>query len=169
MRTLNATLEAAIEAESFNAYIKGKFQIGITILSVNILKYKLTATEIIAEVDNYAAYDYFIIERGVTISGTNYTLSTSKFYIERIEVDRFEGTLVKARIFASLFPKQYISISGDDTYENVITAFCTEFGKTAVFDQPTADLWSYQFLPSGKNFISSNAQRSAVGWSKTAV
>jgi hypothetical protein len=58
---------------------------------------------------------------------------------------------------AELFPTEYYSADGYDTYENVITAFCAAFGKTAVFRDPGAAWLGYRFYPWGKNITLNNA------------
>ena len=87
--------------------------------------------------------------------GTTYTVTTGRFWIWEEEylpnkVTRFKGCIV---------PPSYYSAAGDDTYENVITAFCTAFGKTAVFKDPAADWLAYQFFPTGKSVILNDANR----------
>lgn len=153
-RTLNATLKAALESGSFNAYIQMKWGVNYS----DVLKYKLTGTTLEAEVNPmYGSPDTVQLVRGVTIAGVEYSLTTSKFYVIEREVQSFQSTSFDGKFKAQLFPKEYISIAGDDTYENVITAFCTAFGKTAVFDQPSAAIWQANFFPSGKNYTSNNA------------
>ena len=63
------------------------------------------------------------------------------------------------KIEGSSYPNQKISIAaGDETYQQVIEAFCTAIGKTAVFKN-SADAWlAYQFLPDGKSLSLNRAE-----------
>lgn len=156
MRTIDATLKAALATGSFNAYIKG---VGTT--EFDLTKYKLTATSFEFETEELSTIGspaQVKLKRGVTINGVNYTLTSSLFYISERQVINYQTSNFHHKVKADLFPKSYTNLAGDDTYQNVITAFCTAFGKTAVFDQPAADVWGFQFLATGKNFTTNNAQ-----------
>ena len=58
-----------------------------------------------------------------------------------------------------IFPHKYYSAAGDLTYEQVIDAFCTEWGKTAVYKDDTEAWLDYQFLPDGQVIILNSAMR----------
>lgn len=91
-------------------------------------------------------FEVFIIERGVKLTGTEYTIQSGLFFVRKYMEDYGE-----IKIEGSSYPNQKISIAaGDGTYQEVIEAFCTAIGKTAVFKNAT-DAWlAYQFLPDGK-------------------
>src|SRR5512140_1689918 len=143
-RTLDPILKAALDSGAFNAYIKAVYYSGGVGTEVNVLKYRLTGTELEVDTDNFigSIYPaYIAMRRGVVIDGTPVTLDTSKFFIGRRDFELFEGTKRRISIHATLFPENRITLAGDDTYRNVITAFCTVFSKTAVFENSTAAHW----------------------------
>ena len=157
MRTIDQILADALASESFNAYIQCK--IDTTLFDVS--SYKLTETELKYTIKGNITVGQtgqVQVVRGVVIEGTEYTLSSSLFFITKKTSSFFKGDYIETTVQASLFPEEYISFAADDTYENVITTFCTTFGKTAVFDQPSAALWGYKFYPTGKVFTSNNAR-----------
>jgi hypothetical protein len=123
-------------------------------------KFKIEGTEaeaaLISETNDYTVSDFtvFLIERGVSISGVEYVTQSGLYF-----VSKFEEKAGRINIKGSSFPDQKIVIDGDDTYENVITAFCDEIGKTAVFKDTGAAWLSYQFLPAGKQIILNKAER----------
>ena len=158
-RTLDATLKAALESGSFNAFIRLKLRQAVALVK----KYKLTPTTLEVNYENITTGtgtgvdNTIALERGVTIGGINYTLQTSIMFIISTTVEVGPGIPFNWKVKAALFPNRYYSAPADDTYQNVITAFCAFFGKTAVFDQPSAALWQYQFFPDGKAYTTNNA------------
>jgi len=123
-------------------------------------KFKISGTEaeaaLISEDNDYTVSDFtvFVIERGVSISGVEYVTQSGLYF-----VTNFTETAGRIKVSGSSFPDQKIIIDGDDTYENVITAFCTEIGKTAVFKDTGAAWLDYQFLATGKQVILNKAER----------
>ena len=123
-------------------------------------KFEIKATSasalIISPSNDYTVSDFtvFLIERGVSISGVEYVTQSDIFFVtkynERPGMIELEG---------SSYPDQKIILEGDDTYENVITAFCTAIGKTAVFKDSGAAWLSYQFFATGKQVILNKAAR----------
>jgi len=100
------------------------------------------------------------LKRGVVEpDGTLLTISTSKFFLGRQEYGKFQAGFKDVKVRASLFPEDRITLAGDETWEEVLTAFCSAYGKTAVFDVPAAAHWGYQFLPDGKQVILNNAMQ----------
>lgn len=95
------------------------------------------------------------IERGRVSNGTPITIKTSTFHAYETKINDEIG-LFEAR--AHIAPEQRISIAGDDTYKNVIDAFCTTIGKTAVYQDPTAPWLDYQFLPDGRSLTLNNGR-----------
>ncbi len=86
------------------------------------------------------------LERGMIVGGTKYTITTGRFWIHRQTYQDDGSQLAEGQ----LFPPYYYLATGHDTYENVISAFCTYFGKTAVFRDPTAAWLDYNFLALGR-------------------
>ncbi len=158
MRTVDAALTAALAAGSGKpiavAYIG--YTDGIEIYHANAVNYKLSGlslqVEIASTIDFGRDQQCVWLKRGLSIAGTDYTVTTGRFFIDTQEY--IDGQ--HQRITGSLFPKQKYTAAGDDTYENVINAFCTAYGKTAVYK--AADAWrDYQFLPDGKQIIMNDA------------
>lgn len=166
MRTIDATLQAALDSGSFNAYIKARIRRASPAYeqTVNVLKYKLTGTELEIKVEgvilasNPPKPTTIELIRGVTISGINYTISTSKFISIAgfIQTTNNTGYLSEAK--AHLIDQIYLSFLADGTYEDAISDFCTALGKTYTLKNPSATFWTNQFLPTGKNFTTNNAQ-----------
>jgi hypothetical protein len=133
---------------------------GIIFLQTMPTGYELTDLELTVTVQMAAFMDLpfyrssIVLTRGVTIAGINYTLSTSKFVIIN---STWDGNFQTFN--CHLIPRaHYNYLYGDDTYRNVISAFCTTFGKMAVFLDPTAAWLDYQYLPTGKDLTLNNAQ-----------
>ena len=96
----------------------------------------------------------FVIERGATIAGTEYTVKSGLYHVRKY--DEFIGRI---KLEGSSYPDLKISIAGDGTYQTVIEAFCAEIGKTAAY-QYTSDAWlAYPFLPTGKLLNLNKAER----------
>jgi len=156
-RTLPAELTAALNSGSFTPYfLLTVKEVGASILeTVQPVQFKLSGINLTAKWvdlagDTYTGFSYpqdfeFKVTRGVTIAGVNYTINSSYYYGTS---EYWDG--IFQYITACMLPETKYTAAGDDTYENVITDLCTAFGKTAVFDDPTADWLQYQFLGAGK-------------------
>ena len=151
MFTVNATLTAALAAGTGKPFIKayvGYSNGTVKNSHTNCWGYRLTGQTLefwIPSIANLASDQERIwLERGLTIAGTDYTVTTGRFWIWEEEylpnrVTRFKGGLV---------PRQYYSdaLTVDD-YETVIDAFFTAFGKTTTY-KDAAEAWlAYQFMP----------------------
>jgi len=101
-----------------------------------------------------SAFTVFIIERGVKLAGVEYTVQSGLFFVKTYQED-----YGKIKLHGSSYPNLKISIAaGDGTYQEVIEAFCTAIGKTAVFKN-AGDTWlAYQFLPTGKSLSLNKAE-----------
>lgn len=159
-KTVDPILQAAMDnGINGEAFMLGKIWAEADlVISAQVTAYKLTGRTL-----DFTIYtggminddsDRMSIERGLIINGVRYSNSSSKFFIQKKEIyetgfTSFSGTLL---------PPLKISTPGDDTYQNVITAVCTLFGKTAVFKSPSAAWLGYQFLPDGKTVIQNNAE-----------
>ena len=156
-RTLNATLESALDSGSFQPYflLTAREVGGSIIETATPVMFKLSGIRMIAKWVRqseliYEGYIYpheveFKLTRGVTISAVNYTIDSSWYYGVS---QTWDGTFIT--IEASMFPELRYTAAGDDTYKQVIDAICTNFGKTAVYDAPGAAWQNYQFLGNGK-------------------
>src|SRR5512143_1923425 len=127
MRSVNATLAAALAAGTGTPYMRAYFTYadGSAYFDVPAIAYKLTGSELEVETamtaDLGGVQAMIYLDRGLTINGTTYKMATSRFHL------RNQAYTTNGRQIAtgSLFPTQYYSAAGDDTYQNVITAFCT--------------------------------------------
>ena len=151
MRTVDATLTAALQAGTGTPYLKANigYSGGGALHTLNALSYVLTGQTLEFEVayngDSVGDQTHIWLERGLTIAGTNYTVTTSRF---RIASQRYlpNGHQIAKGI---LFPKQYYSAAGNVSYQTVLDALCTAYGKTAVYRSAYA--WkAYKFFPAGK-------------------
>ena len=162
MRLLDSTLLSSMDSGNYDPY----FLLTISdTLSGNVLftgtpvGYELSDLELIITVQMPAFLDVpfyrtaVILTRGTLVLGTPYTLSTSKFTIIK---STWDGSFQTFK--CHLIPRVHYSAPGDQTYSQVITAFCAYFGKTAVFLTPAAAWLSYQFLPTGKTMTLNDAQ-----------
>ena len=162
-RTVDATLTAALAGGKGIPFIKGYigYTDGSVLHSQSLVSYKLTGQELefeMAYTGDFASDQECIwLERGLTIAGTDYTETTGRF---RIMSQRYfpNGTQVAT---GALFPKQYYSASGYASYQSVINAFCTAYGKTASYRDALAAWLSYKFFPVGKNIIMNDANKIA--------
>jgi hypothetical protein len=168
-RTVSQTLLDAIENQQGETILRVKTWLNLAAYNAapntpektwQTNKFRIADTEgeaaLISETNDYTVSDFtvFLIERGVAISGVEYVTQSGLYFVRK-----FEEKAGRINIKGSSFPDQKIIIAGDDTYENVITAFCTEIGKTAVFKDAGAAWLSYQFLATGKQVILNKAER----------
>lgn len=156
-RTLNATLEAALDSGNFTFYsLLTVKEVGFGIeRTAQPVSFKLSGIEMDVKYsaldhDVYDGYSYpeelsFMLTRGVTIAGINYTIDSSYYFGVSSEWDGVFET-----IHASMLPNTKYSAAGDGTYKAVLDAICVANGKTAIYKNPTAAWLSYQFLPTGK-------------------
>ena len=149
MRSVDATLAAALAAGNGRPIVKatiGKMD-GTVIHTQEVVSYKLTARQLEFEMkyttDIGGNQTAIWLERGVTLNGVDYTVTTGRFPI-------WSQTYLpngRQHTVGGIFPKQYYSAAGDASYQTVIAAICTAFGKTAVFKDGAAAWLAYQFLP----------------------
>jgi hypothetical protein len=157
-RTLNATLEAALDSGSFQAYFL------LTVREVGAVTPYETATPLKFELHGInlsatykrlqgSVYDGFLyphemefmVTRGVTIAGVNYTINSSYYFgVTQVWDGKFQS------ITACMLPEQKYTAAGDVSYKTVIDAICANYNKTAVYDTIGAAWQSYKFLGAGK-------------------
>lgn len=131
-RTINATLEAALASGSYDVYLKvsliGYDATSLVLSTTNITKYKLTPKDelFVQAVHTYTVDDYnyqkytrVYIERGVTISGTNYYVRSSLFYIDQIVGDGYT-----IEVYANRIAKRKL-LDTTTSYNDVFTSFDT--------------------------------------------
>lgn len=119
--------------------------------------YSTSANASLISPDNsYTDSDFtvFIIERGVTVNGTEYPIQSGLYFITS-----FREVPGRIYIQGSIFPDLKITIAdAARSYHNVITDFCTAIGKTAEFSGTTSYLEETQFYPAGKSLIMNKAE-----------
>ena len=156
-RTLNATLEAALDSGSFQPYfLLTVREVGFSILeTAQPFQFKLSGINLEAkwvrqQGSVYEGFNYpheleFKITRGVTIAGINYTIDSSYYYGLTQVWDGIFQTVT-----ACMLKAQKYTAAADVTYKTLIDALCTAQGKTAVYYTVGAAWQSYKFLGSGK-------------------
>lgn len=172
-RTLDAALQAAMDSGDFEPYfICHLFYQGTEFGALQPTKYKvdglnLECTLPFDDITNGLLIDQITLERGAIIDGTPNTITSSKHEVIDNEWDwnvetPNEGSipaLVIATVKAHIFPKTYITLAGDVSYQTLIENFCAEFGKTAIFRNASASYWDNQFYPTGRSLTLNNAQK----------
>ena len=161
-RTLNPILEAALDSTTFSPIIRLVLvdTRDSTEHTFPAVRYTLTGLSLTISIQNQETVEidrtFFraYLSRGAKITGVEYVENSSTFYIVSIKYTQ------KFTIFeCNIFPDRYYSALAADTYENVITDICTNYGKTAVFLDPAAAWLDYQFFPAGRSLTLSNAQK----------
>src|SRR5665648_257078 len=165
MKTLNAAFLAALEKGEGQPifYItlqelgvgtvtdKGDFDVREAWLTRNrieiTVKENLLATGL---VDIITGSKWVVqVTRGLTVAGTDYTVTDNPFYISYIHYSEKEGT----RMIADLLPSTGVTgINGDQAASTVIAAAFTQFKypSTITFDA-TRDIWySWKWADGGK-------------------
>ncbi len=100
------------------------------------------------------AFSVFIIERGVSISGTEYPVQSGIYFVRSYK--EYAGLI---ELTGSSFPNLKISMPGNDTYENIITDFCAAIGKTATFSDPSAEWLGFTYMDVGSTISLNKADR----------
>lgn len=171
-RTLPAELEAAMDSAVFKAYIAiGKRNYtgdppsalsGYTTLITNILYYRYDGLDLTVKYaspnlpadDGLILGDKYYIERGVTISGVNYTIKSASLRFDDYSISK---QIITAKFSLFSANEKPATVSGDTTYASVLTNLnpndlylgTVEFKTTP----ENADHWDYNFFPSGKQVI----------------
>jgi hypothetical protein len=157
MRTLPPGLAAALKTSTPYVVLIGNLDGGADDGTAQVIEYTLTQHTLSARIENgTSALDSFSqcrLRRGAEIAGVPTYVDTSKLWIRSIV--QFETYI---QVEASIFPQKYITLAGDDTYENVLTAFAAAIGFTAEFANPSAAFWQYQFLPTGRALTMNDAR-----------
>ncbi|MGD0879819.1 MAG: hypothetical protein ABSA01_16975 [Anaerolineales bacterium] len=137
MRNLNATLLTTMDSGNYDPYFLVTIQDnynGKVLLAAQSTGDELSDLEIvcIAQMPVFMDLPFYrtsvVLTLGVTIAGSQFTLSTSKFNIIPSTWDGNFQTF-KCHLNAGV----YYNAAGDLTYQQVITAFCAKFNKNGVF------------------------------------
>lgn len=155
-RTLAAELTAALDSGEYTPFFEAKIKDmsgGSILRTLTPLKFNIKGTEakLTYQTSSPISRPFgnfnlgFLLTRGVTISGVNYTIDSSYFFIKQAVWDglyeSFEG---------SLLPNLYGEFQAGVTYRDIIEDVCTTYGKTAIYNSPEPDWLDYQFMPDGK-------------------
>lgn len=171
---MSAEFIAAMENPNafFKVFLRETIDSTDETVAYDIFQYELSATEIevtyLFTYDHGESYPYICLRRGTLINGVETYIDTGNFTITESVNDgdllQLETGGYYKKTKGTLFPRKSIIIAGDDTYRNVITAYCAELGRTAVFknyafhywDTNANDFWDYQFLPAGKQVVTNS-------------
>jgi hypothetical protein len=151
-RTLDAGLLAAMNAGNFIPYFKVQLmdanRTSVMWETTEIKRFELeglTAKVSFVDPENYQDFYTFRLVRGVYISSTPNTITSSSFWPL---VDRHHKRI--RTLEGHVFPNQFYSTAGDVTYSSLISTICTHFGFSVVHETPGAAWLSYKFLPAGR-------------------
>ena len=175
MRTINATLQAAMESQAgepiFRVQIHNAFHTAVDAQSTVTLtpkKYKISNLELSVTIDIKSWYTanwspvFVRIGRGLKISGTDYYHDTAWYFYRSAIINRHEITLT-----CHIFPiNKAISTPGDTDVEIVLDNAISQvnYGGSAPasnsFVLPAVTEWWHgiQFYPTGKNLQAQNAE-----------
>lgn len=160
-RTLNATLEAALDAGNYSKPIirgwLGNEQNHQ--LEVQVISYTLKSTSL--KVQFYTAnaidigiggtYEEFALERGLEINNTEYTVFTMSFQVTR--ANRIKKIYTAE---CEIGNNKSYTAAGDVTYETAINAWgigLSNAGVVPAYQNASANWLSYNFLPAGKQIL----------------
>ncbi|MBI5297950.1 MAG: WD40 repeat domain-containing protein [Chloroflexi bacterium] len=127
--------------------------------SWDVVKFDIFSTSakcVLVSSNDYTVSDFtvFSIVRGLVLGGVEYTIESGVYFVRKfVERD------ARIELEGSSYPDEKISLTADGTYLQVIEAFCTAIGKTAVFDDPAAAWLGYQFMATGESLVMNRAER----------
>ena len=160
-RTLDATLEAALDAGNYSKHIiRGWLGLeNSRSLEVQVISYRLTSTNLEMKFHTPTLisggqgqdYEECTLERGLQIGETEYTVFTTNYQI--MKCSRKEKIYT---VNCEIGTNNKYTANGDDTYENVINAWftgITTVGYAPTYQNPSANWLDYQFLADGKQII----------------
>jgi hypothetical protein len=158
-RSVDATLHAALQAGQGKIIATGYigYSDGSVKYNAPVSAFKLTGTTLeftMPYIGDFGSNQtHMWLKRGLTIAGVDYTITTGRFAIHNQQYLPNKTQVVTG----GLFPNSYYQADGYQTYDTVINAFCTAFGKTAVYREPGEAWHGYKFLGVGKNVLLNNA------------
>jgi hypothetical protein len=120
---------------------------------IEFILYGLTAKVVFHDPTYWDDFYMFRIQRGILVDGVPNIISSSCYWPT---YDRHENYI--RTLEGHVFPNEYFSMPGDVTYSSIISTVCTQFGFSVVHADPVAAWLSYQFLPTGKSLVISNAK-----------
>ena len=158
-RTLPAELEAAMDSGVYEPYLKVVIGSDRTNeATVDPISFKIEPLKAIVQLEGTILETIdpgnFRIVRGVTINGTNYTISTIWFKVIELVYDGKYITLLGEPL-----TKNVKIISANSSYETVIESALLEPSLSLEIIpnyEGTAAWKNYQFFPTGKNIVLAN-------------
>jgi hypothetical protein len=158
-RTLNATLEAALDTQQFPyPIIRAWFGTdGGKTAQAEVHSYHLDLDTLNAKVSadiSGLGYDTIILERGLKIAGVEYTVDSCAFTISD-----FHRTNKIFNLSARLFNGNAFTVGGGAPYWSIIDQWLLQAsggGMEAEYLDPSADWKDYDFLPTGSVGVDHN-------------
>jgi len=160
-RTLPAQLTTAMDSGVFKAYlaIGQRNHPGYTTLITNILYYKYDGLELnvkwaspnLPETDGLTLGNKYYLDRGVTISGVNYTIKSASL---RFDDYTYARQIVTASFSLFSGSEKPATTAGDVSYSSVLTTLNPNPGTVSFKVTPENSLhWGYNFYATGKQVI----------------
>jgi len=150
MRTLDASLLAALESGKFKPYLQLQYAIGDdfewTDAPYDLVGYVLGGCEL--HVNTFGTEDrYYAIrlKRGVVISGTPVYVTSSTYFVYDYSVSQKHNQLIRASILPHGNYKKLIYTGAGKTYNQVIDYVCNLFGYTASYEDVGSAPWINTF------------------------
>lgn len=154
MRTLNATLQAAMDSGSFDAIIRAY---DYNNNELQVIYYKLAGTEL--QIKFYTSTPPSLaikITRGALVSGVEYLVSSTWYVFDEYTVEKTLYSMTATIIYKS----DTLNTSGYVTYQSIIETLCQTLNwtYTPTYKNASAAWLSYKFLPVGKSVITNSAR-----------
>jgi hypothetical protein len=155
MRTLDATLQAAMDSGVFSPIIRAAildpddFSV---IQYLDLVYFKINGIDI--EIEFYDAANSFTdtvsLERGALINGTEYTIFSGIYHL----TTSYKVTRGHFICEGSLVEPCSINVAADVTYQTLINSVMALGDNVATFKTPAAAWLGYQFFPDGLRYAS---------------
>jgi hypothetical protein len=153
MRTLNATLQTAMDSGDFEPIVRAAvldpddFSV---IQYLDVIYFKMRGIEL--EIEYYDPTNSFTdtvsLERGALINGVEYTIFSGIYHLTR----SYQVTRGRYICEGSLVDPAAINVPADVTYETLIRSVIDLDDMVSSFKTPAAAWLSYQFFPDGLRY-----------------
>jgi hypothetical protein len=159
-RTLDPALASAMNSGSFTPYFKVQLLTNKTDIEFETEEVTgfeldgLTARVHFHDPAYAAGWNCFRILRGVLINGVPIYVTSSCYYPD---FDRYEKRI--RTLEGHLFPINYFTTDGAQTYKYLCDLMCAEFDLSAVYADPAAAWLNYKFYPTGRQLTMGNVRQ----------